>query len=287
MPDQTCNRFQIHSIRDKFLGETYKKQDLCHEIDVHRVCIDDWTIERFLLDNKDQHKAYKALVKANHWKKKFGVHDMTDENFVREFFEWGDPELFGQDKEGRYIVWASVRNKCPPFINELNDLIKQTVVYMNERDDKIVHRKGYTMINWLLNTDGLDVRNMKLDMIMFPMELKQYYPFLIRSNIYIDMPKALATTAKWMMALYNKTVKGVQMDIKFISLDQLTEFVDWQLIPAEMGGPRMPNIVVPANAKPLKDFQFSEKTIKKFLDYHYFMMDKINKFEKNNMMKII
>ena len=87
------------------MSESFKNQDLCHEIDVYRVCTDDWSLNRFLLDQNDQKKAQNALMKATHWKLQFGIHDMMQEYFPRELYERGDPELFGRNKQGMYNAW--------------------------------------------------------------------------------------------------------------------------------------------------------------------------------------
>ena len=97
----------------------------------------------FLLDNKDQKKAEKALIKAMHWRMEFGVNDMTDDYFPRELYQRGDPQLFGQNRQGKYIVWGGIRNKNEPFIDEMMDLNKRWMVYLNEQCDKFVRDKGY------------------------------------------------------------------------------------------------------------------------------------------------
>ena len=134
----------MKTIRNNFLEHAFNKKDLCHEIDVYRVCTDDWTVNRFLFDNKDQKKAEKALIKAMHWRMEFGVNDMTDDYFPRELYQRGDPQLFGQNRQGKYIVWGGIRNKNEPFIDEMMDLNKRWMVYLNEQCDKFVRDKGYT-----------------------------------------------------------------------------------------------------------------------------------------------
>ena len=89
--------------------------------------------------------------------------------------------------------------------------------------------------------------------------------------------------AKLLLSAWNKMIKGASWEVKFISRDQLIEFVDWQHIPVEMGGPRIAKIVVPANVKPLKElnhWKFSDKAYQLFNKYHESLED-IKKFSNN------
>ena len=127
-------------------------------------------------------------------------------------------------------------------------------------------------------------------MIKFNLELKKYYPLLIKSMLYVDIPKVHATMANWSLSIWNKMVKGASRDIKFISRDQLTDFVDWQLIPVEMGGPRMASIVIPANVKPLRELdhlKFTEKAYNVFNKHHESVLENIEKFSNSKTMSFM
>ena len=283
MSVQTFNRYQHNTIRNNFLSESLNNQDLCHEIDVYRVCTDDWSVNRFLLVHKDQKKAQNALIKATHWKMEFGVHDMTQEHFPRELYERGEPEIFGRDKQGKYIVWSGMRNKNEPYIDEIIDLRKRWLAYFMEKLSQIVHDKSYISICSMSGSENYNLRKyFSSGLMKFNLDWNKYYPSLVSCTLYVDIPKAHSTMAKMLVSIGNKMVKGVQsMDIKFISSDQLTEFVDWQLIPVEMRGPRMPNIVVPANAKLLKEldhWKFSDKAYQLFNEHQESVLENIKKF---------
>ena len=284
MSNQTCKCMDLNIIRNQFIIEAIKYENHYHEIDIYRICTDDWTIDRYLLVNKDQQNAYNALLEAIQWKKKFGVHQRTNDYFMREVYEWGDPELCGQDKLGRYIVWHNIRHHNPSIFNEFENLAKLMLAHMHENYDKIVHKRGLTIIRWLENSQIMNFVKIKMNLIRFDKEVLNYYPLMIRYHLLVNMPKAHAIMAKWLFSIYNKTTKGINQDIKMILIDQLTEYVDWKFVPVEMGGPRWSNIIIPANAKPLNElihFKFSEKALYKFYNYHDEIMLKMTELKKN------
>ena len=140
MLDNTNKCFQLNYIRYNYLIEIQRNEELFHEIDIFLIIIDDWAINRFLFTNENFKKAYHALIKAHHWKIKFGVHYKTDEYFPSEIYQWGDPELFGQDKQNRYLLWSRIRRRNQPFVGEMINLMKDFFVHLLNKFDKIVHR---------------------------------------------------------------------------------------------------------------------------------------------------
>ena len=138
------------------------------------------------------------------------------------------------------------------------------------------------MIMSLTGTDQMNIRkNFSMDLFMFNMKLKNYYPLLITSYLCVDLPKSLNTIANWVVSNVNKTIEGNQPEIRFISRDVLIEFVDWKLIPVELKGPRKIDMTIPVNSKPLKNlghFNFSVKSLKSFHEYHEKIIENINEF---------
>ena len=113
---------KINTIRKRFLSQISKEKLDLDEIDIQMVCCDDWVIERFLLDKKNQKQAFTALLNALSWKNEIGVHKRKDDYYMREIFEWGDPELYGRDNEGCFILWFNIRNTNFPNIQVLFNL---------------------------------------------------------------------------------------------------------------------------------------------------------------------
>ena len=269
---QTCNHLQLNTIKHNLIEETINKQNLFHEIDVYRVRTDDWTVNRFLSEQNDQKKAKHCLMKAINWKMQFGVYELTDDFFPRELFERGDPELFGRDKQGKYFVWTGMRNKNEPFISEMIDLNKRWFAYLIEKFDKIVHNKSFMYIHWMSGTEDYNLRkNLNFEMMKFILDSKRFYPLLVSCILLVEIPKVHATFAKCIKSIWNKMMKGAPWEMKFISSEQLTDFVDSQMIPVEMKGNRMSTIVVPANSKPLMELgnmKFTEKSYRLFYKHH-------------------
>ena len=282
------NWFEMNAIRGKASTETLNNEDLFHEIDVFRVLTDDWQIQRFLNDYNNEEFATKALMKAMVWKKEFGVYDRTDEYFPREFFEIGDPDMFGKDKEGRFVTWANFRNETPPIVNGSVDLLKQMMVHFGEKIDKLVNRNRYTQVTWLSNTSGYGVSMNGLQLFKFFLSMRYYYPFMMKLHLLVDMPTMQRTMAKLLVAIATNTMKRMDLDLRFVTRQELTQFVDWDLIPAEMGGPRMAHIVVPDNVRPLKElkhFKFSDKELKIWEKHSNKLKEKIDKFQKQHQLE--
>ena len=279
MSDSKLCRSKLNNIRDEF-SKIYSKQDLFDEIDLYRVYTDEWFIERFFINEKDLQKGFLSLLKAMRWKNDFGVYKRNEQYFMREIHQWCDPELFGRDKQGRYILWCNMRNSNFPNLKEFNTFIKQFTVHNIEINDKIVNRNGIIMINFL---SGLEIKNFNIDLMLFSNTLVEYYPSLVKCNLVIDMPKLHAKIANWLISIYRKKYNTDQHDIKFISFEQLKDFVDSELIPIEIGGSRISNIKVANNIKSLNElchFKFSDKTTKCFYKYHSAIMEKMNKTKK-------
>ena len=270
----------VNIIRNNFLNVVSKEKNNYHEIDVYRVCSDDWTIKRFL-SKRIQHKnEVDAMLKAYRWKNEFGVYRIKTDDFIRELHERNDPELFGQDKRGKHIIWIGIRNRNEPLIKEMIPLYKQWFVYLYEKHDKIVHDKGSVSINWLFGIDNFIVRKaLSMETWKFLCTLNDYYPLMVRYTLIVDMPRIYAIMARGSFSILNQLFKEVKWEVKYISRDQLLEFVDWQLIPIEMGGPRIVNIVIPENIKPLNQhstFKLSEKSLKLFKKHHESVKKNIN-----------
>lgn len=97
---------KIQALRNKFSVICDINEDRYHEIDVHRLLVDDWFIDRFILTNKN---AYEAMTEAMVWIKDFKAYERKDDDFPLEFYEMQDPHLYGRDKFGRIIIWNGFR----------------------------------------------------------------------------------------------------------------------------------------------------------------------------------
>jgi hypothetical protein len=252
----------IKRIRKSFLKEYELNPELYHEIDVNRVCKDNWQIERFLLDqqNINEDKAYESFIKALQWKKSFGVHERNDQYFPKEFYEIGEYEKCGRDRDGRIIHWECGKNVRK--ITYLPNLDKQFAAHIMEKMDSEGSRNGWTMIT---DTSGSGLANVSLEMQRFKIDLLQYYPQSMRSNIVIDLPWILNPVVKIIMSFLTPKLKDC---VKFIKREQLTDFVDIDWIPVCLNGNRVKR-VYPVGLIPLErstHLGLNDKQIDKFYD---------------------
>ena len=228
-----CNRYGILSIKNEFFKNSDSFSDKHHEIDIYRIYTDDWQIERFILTSTNHQSAYKHLIEAITWKMKFGIHDRRDNYFKDESEELVNLELFGQDKTRRYIFWHNMSSNMENNIDKI-DILKLIHAHLQEKNDQIVHRKGENIITWLKSDEKFNMRHIKLDIIKFNMQLRQYYPLMVRSNLFVDMPKRFVIFAKSILYLHHKSVKGIKEEFNFITLNQLYDLIDEKLINMKM-----------------------------------------------------
>lgn len=101
----------IESLRARFEAELVRNASRYHEIDVERVRTEEWQVKRFLLRyDHNEDKAFEAMLAALQWKKEFGIHDRTDQDFPRELYEITMLEVCGRDRQGRVIQWERYRD---------------------------------------------------------------------------------------------------------------------------------------------------------------------------------
>ena len=149
----------IETIRERFLNEYQSHPQLYHEIDVNRVREDNWQIERFIDSDCNEDTAYNSLIKAMKWKKSFGVHERSDRYFPKEMFELNKSDIYGRDREGRVICWAS--GKYNYRFPENQDLFFKFTVNLMEKLDTKASKDGYIMV---LDTCGMGLANVYLYM---------------------------------------------------------------------------------------------------------------------------
>ena len=259
MDSQQSNEEAVKRLREKFLSECEKNEDLYHEIDVKRVRTEDWQTERFLIEHQNEDTAYEALVRALQWKKSFGIHERTDQYFPREYFEFSEAHAYGRDKEDRLIQWE--KNKTERKISEMNLLTKQFVAHIMEKLDSSEPRKGFTLI---ADTNGSGISNINMDTFKFKIEITSYYPEALKSNLIVDLPWMLNSVAKIILSFCNQKLKE---RVHFINQKDLVNFVDPELIPIELGGQRDVKLVLPEGLQTMKQLPqlgLSDKVIQTY-----------------------
>jgi hypothetical protein len=224
------NMKAIENIRTKFLTEFETNPQLYHQIDVERVWSENWQIERFILDTETEDEACKALIKSMQWKKSFGLHERNDQYFPKELFIIFGLEEHSRDKLSRIVAWNSSKNyrKIP----ELSLLFQQFLAHEIEKLDREAGNKGWT---WVNDLNGTGLANVDINLSKFRVELMNYYPQGMRLSLNIDMPWILMSVFKVFMNFMNKNIRE---NVLLIRREQLTDFIDIDLIPVSFGGKR-------------------------------------------------
>src|SRR6185437_4950041 len=111
--------------------------------------MNDWSVKRFILDHKnDTTNAFKVLVEAMKWRKTFGINDLSEEDFPREFFENALVFPCGLSKHGYSIIYirAQMVNKLDAF----SELHKRFYAFVLNKLDIETNGSGICIIGQFL-----------------------------------------------------------------------------------------------------------------------------------------
>lgn len=129
------------------------------------------------------------------------------------------------------------------------------------------HKRGFITILW-------EPANFPKESLIFSIETEKYFPFAPKLNLLVDFSKSKKIIIKAMASfLFNNN------NIKFISSDEISQYVDEKLIPIEKGGKRQIIIEKPPDVKPfdeLEHLKISSSVVKEFkMHFSYLKKDKI------------
>jgi len=254
------NKEVIEKIRSKFLENVEQNSHLYHKKDIELINTNDWWIERFILVNKTEDSALKALIKAMQWRNSYGVNDFNEEYFPKEIYKIGQLARFCKDKEDRQILWAIAKNVHKSA--ELGTLIRQYTVYQYELIDRQTSHQGWANA---VDSNGMGLSNVDLDYSYFLIDvLQNYYPRGFKYMLVIDLPWILNATSKLVLAFMNEEIRKT---VKFIKKDELTNYLDNDSIPVHLNGNYSNCLTtIPDGVKPLDQLshtKFTEDQIKK------------------------
>jgi len=252
-------RVVVDKIRKKFLSQYKVNPELYHQIDVDRVRNDDWQIERFIIDQESEDKAYESLIKALQWKKSFGIHERNDQYFPKEFYESHEIEMYGRDKEGRPIHWDVTKNLVK--VPDLTALEQQFIAHRIEKLDVEGSRDGWTLVT---DTLGAGLANVNLQMYRFKIDLLQYYPQGMRCVLILDEPIILDSIIKIILSLLSPKLREC---VTFIKRNQLPDYIDIDLIHVNQNGKREKK-VFPDGLLPMNQLTHLALTDKQIEAYH-------------------
>jgi hypothetical protein len=254
------NKEIIERIRRSFITECEQNPDLYHKNDVELIRSKDWTIERFVLVNKSEETALRALIKAMQWRKSYGVNDFNDQYFPEEIYKIGLLANFCKDKDDRQVLWQS--GKYFHKSAELGQMLRQYTVYQFEKLDRQTSHQGWASVS---DSTDMGLSNVELDFSYFLTDVIQnYYPRGMKYMLVIDLPWILNATSKIVMAFMNEELRN---SVKFIKKRELPNYLDKESIPVHLDGKNNQKLnQTPEGVKPLDQLthtKFTSEQIKK------------------------
>jgi len=237
VPDQELppSPEQLASLRQSFLEMVKERgKELFEDTDVTRFQSDDSYAEKFwihgfFIPGPDRIRNTTVLaVEALLWRKEFGVASITEDCLDRGLLDSGSLYSRGRDKQGGRLLILSVRRyvKDPKMTPKRKELL----IYMLER----IGREDGGKITIIFDCQSAGVRNVEIEAIQFIMQvLIHYYPNLVRRIIVLEMPWVMNTVWRLVKSL----LPGPAQDmIKFCTKANVTEFLDTEGLPRELGG---------------------------------------------------
>ncbi|CAG2109853.1 unnamed protein product, partial [Medioppia subpectinata] len=191
----------VTELRQKFLEIVSKNPELYYDKDIDKIKSDDWSLKRFLNQNKcNEEKALESIDKAMKWRKSFGVLELSDKDFPKQFFQSAPLFLYGQDLNGSQllIMRAKVSRKIKSWI----PTAQKFFVYLVEKAETMNKGKGATL---LLDCKDSGVKNTDIDFMKFSYHvLNDYYPGLVNAGLVYKLPKVMEAVYKAVKSWLNE-----------------------------------------------------------------------------------
>jgi len=233
LPPTSGQRDQLRQAVVELVKERGKEQ--FQEADLARFETDNGYVERFwihgfFIPGPDRVRNTAVLaVEALRWRSEFGVAAITEESLDRGLLEGGSLYSRGRDTNGGRLLVLSVKRyiKDP----KMTPKRMQLFVYMLERIDRETKGDKITII---FDCQSAGLKNFELEAVQFIIKvLIHYYPNLVRRIIVLEM--------HWTMDYVWKLVKSLlpgpaQEMVKFCIKANITEYVDVEGLPKELGG---------------------------------------------------
>lgn len=252
----------IQRIRQRFETELLSNPDSYHSIDVDRVRNNDWQIKRFVLfhehDSNNEDVAFEAVCKALRWKKSYGVHERTDTDFPKEFWQMSGIDICGHDINGHFVHWGRVRTLR--HFPETKELTKQFAAHIIERIDWKSCETGYISV---VDNAGASFANVNMDLTKFMLNMMEHYPLSLKAIYNVNLPWLLSSLINFIMGFMNEKLRKM---VYFVDPDALIDIIDREYIPDYLNGNRNKQIL-PENVIPLYDKRFNLE--EKFIDHFY------------------
>lgn len=226
-----------------------------YEEDVQQIIDTDYEVRRFLLDTDGrEEETVCRIIKCLKWKKNMGLRDLKDSYFPAETWAIGGIFLYNEDREGR--ITMHLRSKSHISVKEMGTTVKKFLAYLTWKLNQAAGEAGYVVVNDL---QGLSYQNCDMELSKFVLEMKDMFPYGLRSLIAVDCP--FIGRAIWNMFKFAIPEKH-RHRMKMISRSEITKFISPENLPSYLGGtctrPFSGSRVVPAGCPSLSEFMDKE-----------------------------
>ncbi|XP_039599525.1 motile sperm domain-containing protein 2 [Polypterus senegalus] len=217
--NETRERF-----KNEYLAEKYDPRD------VEKLQKDDDLVHNYLqwrLFNVDD--TLKMIDESFQWRKEYRVNDLTENDIPTWMFDTGAVYLHGYDKEGNKLFWFRVKMHVKDAKTASDK--KRYVAFWLER---YARREPGMPLTVVFDMTESGITNIDMDFVKYIIScFKVYYPKFLSKMIMYEMPWIM--NAAWKIV---KTWLGPEAisKLKFVSKNDIQEFIDREYLPPYMGG---------------------------------------------------
>lgn len=183
----------VDDVRAQVLEFATKNVEHFEGKDLQRVAMNDWTVERCILDyttREDDPTAWpvRVLIAALKFRQTFGCNHLSADMFPREFYTTGLVLLYGRDLNGGQVM--IIRANFYKRSKTWDVLYQKYLLYWLEKADRANRGGGLTVIvdmNRLELTTSFDVSFL----YFFAHGLREWYPKLVTVVLFYKLPQRL------------------------------------------------------------------------------------------------
>lgn len=225
----------VQEIREKLKEDVSKLEKSCYdEQEYQRFMSDDDYFKRYIRRKRGNvSTTIPFLVGVLKWRQSFGISQLTEETFPREFYDIGGMHVHGHDKDGHVLL--HIRISLFQKLSEILELLKKFTIFLMFKADSEAAAKG-PGYGWVLIFDctGAGLANADIEMSNFlNSTLRNYFP---SGQMYVlghNLPWLLNAVKNIIFAMLPANVKR---RIKFSNDKTITEFIPKDQLPSYMSG---------------------------------------------------
>ncbi|XP_015795828.1 motile sperm domain-containing protein 2 [Tetranychus urticae] len=182
------NDDKISKLRKIFLEEASEESHLYDPQDIDQLKTDDWSVERYLLHCKGNiESALPMLRESMRWRKSFGVNNLKETDFPKEYYLSGSFFTYLPDRKGNAMVY--IRGKLHRKIAEWSEIHKKFFVFIINKLDKEMGGHRYAAF-W--DCEGAGLANVDTEMLSFMVTtISSYFPYGLEYVLLHELPWVL------------------------------------------------------------------------------------------------